>query len=159
MLKALFKKLGRYHEVFDKRTGKVILERWEIFLKTRVDSFPFNAFLHKFYGDDEEDFHNHPWNYTTVVLMGGYYEEFLDGSKIWRGVGHYRHKQAEDFHRISLKPGTTALTLFMPGKLKREGEWHFKKKDGTLESFRTYKSKYGYTTNFDDRGINTDKEK
>ena len=123
MLKALFKKLGRYHEVFDKKTGKVIVERWAIFLKRRFDNFPFNAFLHKFYGDDEEDFHNHPWNYTTVVLMGGYYEEFLDGSKIWRGVGHYRFCEARSLHRIELEKDVDCWTLFIPGKYKRE--WGF----------------------------------
>jgi hypothetical protein len=67
-----------------------------------------------------------------LILKGGYYEWIPDGNdeyglyiqrKVWRGPGHFRISKATSYHRIELKPGVTAWTLFMPGPQKRE--WGF----------------------------------
>lgn len=124
-------KLGRKRIIFDRVDNEPYLERYYLFLKDRK-KFPFNVFLHKFLKGDPDDVHDHPWPYATLILKGGYYEwipEFnKEGKKIgelryWRGPGHFRTCGSNSYHRIELKPGVTAWTLFMPGPQKRD--WGF----------------------------------
>lgn len=127
----LLDKLGRKRIIMDRVDNEPYLERYYLFLKDRK-SFPFNVFLHKFLKGDPDDVHDHPWPYATLILRGGYYEwipQFnTDGTKScevrkWRGPGHFRICNPNSYHRIELKPGVTAWTLFMPGPQKRE--WGF----------------------------------
>ena len=100
--------------------------------------FPFNIFLHHFLKGDPDDVHDHPWNYATIILKGGYYEwvatfnpegEKVGETRYWRGPGHMRLCRANSFHRIELKEGVQCWTLFMPGPQKRnwgfdvKGQW------------------------------------
>ena len=131
MLLKLLERLGRKRIINDRLNDEPYLERYYLFLKERA-RFPFNIFLHKFLKGDPDDVHDHPWPYCTFILAGGYYEwipEFdQSGTKIsetrhWRGPGHFRICRAGSFHRIELKDGVTAWTLFMPGPHERE--WGF----------------------------------
>jgi hypothetical protein len=90
------------------------------------------VFLHKFLKSDPDDVHDHPWNYFTIILAGGYYEWIAqfneDGTKncevrVWRGPGSFRFGNTHTFHRIELKEGVTPWTLFFVGK--RQREWGF----------------------------------
>ncbi len=117
--------------IMDRIDDQPYLERYYIFLKDRK-LFPFNFFLHKFLKSDPDDVHDHPWSYATLILKGGYYEwipQFnAEGIKTceirkWRGPGHFRICSPNSYHRIELKEGVTAWTLFMPGPQKRE--WGF----------------------------------
>lgn len=131
MFLKLLEKLGRKRIIMDRQSDEPYLERYYLFLKDR-DRFPFNVFLHKFLKGDPDDVHDHPWPYATLILKGGYYEwipEFdSEGKKIcenrvWRGPGHFRVCSPTSYHRIELKEGVTAWTLFMPGPHKRD--WGF----------------------------------
>ena len=123
--------------IMDRVDNEPYLERYYLFLKDRK-AFPFNIFLHKFLKGDPDDVHDHPWPYATLILKGGYYEWTPNfdsqGTKIsetrhWRGPGHFRICSPNSYHRIELKDGVTAWTLFMPGPHKRD--WGFLvKKDG-----------------------------
>jgi hypothetical protein len=115
----------------DRVNNEPYLERYYIFLKDRK-WFPFNVFLHKFLKSDPDDVHDHPWSYATLILKGGYYEWVPNfdstGNKIgetrhWRGAGHFRICSSTSYHRIELKEGVTAWTLFMPGPQQRN--WGF----------------------------------
>jgi hypothetical protein len=117
--------------IMDRVDNEPYLERYYIFLKDRK-SFPFNIFLHKFLKGDPDDVHDHPWPYATLILAGGYYEwipQFDSNGKLnceirkWRGPGHFRVCSPNSYHRIELKEGVTAWTLFMPGPQRRE--WGF----------------------------------
>ena len=130
MLK-LLEWLGRRRVIYDRVNNEPYLERYYLFLKERKH-FPFNVFLHKFLKGDPDDVHDHPWPYATLILKGGYYEYVpvfnSQGLKThelcyWRGPGHFRMCSPYSFHRIELKPGVTAWTLFMPGRHSRE--WGF----------------------------------
>ena len=130
MLK-LLDKIGRKRIIYDRINNEPYLERYYLFLKDRK-RFPFNIFLHKFLKGDPDDVHDHPWPYATLILKGGYYEwipEFnSNGEKIselrkWRGPGHFRICSPASYHRIELREGVTAWTLFMPGPHRRE--WGF----------------------------------
>jgi hypothetical protein len=131
MLLKLLDKLGRKRIIMDRVDNEPYLERYYIFLKDRK-RFPFNVFLHKFLKGDPDDVHDHPWSYFTLILWGGYYEwipyfnemgEKVNEIQKWRGPGHFRMCRPNSYHRIELKPGVTAWTLFMPGPQVRD--WGF----------------------------------
>ena len=117
--------------IMDRICNEPYLERYYIFLKDRK-RFPFNVFLHKFLKGDPDDVHDHPWPYATLILAGGYYEWVpvfnslgikINEIRYWRGPGHFRICSPNSYHRIELKEGVTAWTLFMPGPQTRE--WGF----------------------------------
>ena len=122
--------------VYDRIDNEPYLERYYLFLKDRGEKFPFNIFLHHFLKSDSDDIHDHPWNYITMVVRGGYWEwvpQFNDqGVKTceiakWRGAGHVRRCRANSFHRIELDPAVDCWTLFIPGRKQRD--WGFLIKD------------------------------
>ena len=123
-------RIGRKRIIMDRVCNEPYLERYYVFLKDRTH-FPFNVFLHKFLKGDPDDVHDHPWPYATLILKGGYYEytpnfeygQLVGETKHWRGPGHFRVCGSNSYHRIELKKGVTAWTLFMPGPHKRE--WGF----------------------------------
>lgn len=129
MLKIL-ERLGRKRIIMDRVNNEPYLERYYLFLKER-ERFPFNIFLHKFLKGDPDDVHDHPWPYATLILRGGYYEytpimsfgKMIGETRHWRGPGHFRICSEYSYHRIELKEGVTAWTLFMPGPHKRD--WGF----------------------------------
>lgn len=145
MLKKLMQRLGRHRIIMDRQDNDPYLERYYLFLKDRK-RFPFNIFVHKFLKGDPDDVHDHPWPYATLILRGGYYEWTPDfdsqGRKIgetrhWRGPGHFRVCSPNSYHRIELKPGVTAWTLFMPGPKKRE--WGFLVNDKWIPHYKYLK--------------------
>jgi hypothetical protein len=122
---------GRKRVIMDRIDNEPYLERYYVLFNTRQHK-GFNVYLHKFLKGDPDDVHDHPWSYATFILAGGYYEwipQFNpDGTKSceirkWRGPGHFRICRPESYHRVELKPGVTAWTLFMPGPHKRQ--WGF----------------------------------
>ena len=124
-------KNGRKRIIMDRQCNEPYLERYYLFLKERK-LFPFNIFLHKFLKGDPDDVHDHPWPYATLILRGGYYEwtpqfnsngEMIGQFRRWRGPGHFRICRPTSYHRIELREGVTAWTLFMPGPQIRE--WGF----------------------------------
>lgn len=124
-------RLGRKRIIMDRVNNEPYLERYYLFLKDR-EKFPFNMFLHKFLKGDPDDVHDHPWPYATLIVKGGYYEwvpvfnsigQKISEQRLWRGPGHFRICKPNSFHRIELKDGVTAWTIFMPGPHKRE--WGF----------------------------------
>jgi len=148
MFLKLLDKLGRKRIIYDRVHNEPYLERYYLFLKDR-DRFPFNVFLHKFLKGDPDDVHDHPWPYATLILKGGYYEwvpEFdsngtmLGQRRHWRGPGHFRICSPNSYHRIELKEGVTAWTLFMPGPHKRE--WGFLVKNKWIQHEQYLKERY-----------------
>jgi hypothetical protein len=147
MLKKLFQKMGRYRVIMDRQDNEPYLERYYLFLKDRK-RFPFNVFLHKFLKGDPADVHDHPWPYATFILAGGYYEwipQFDAQGRVsceirkWRGPGHFRICGANSYHRIELKPGVTAWSLFMPGP--QQQEWGFRYNNTWLQHEEYFKLK------------------
>lgn len=124
--------MGRKRIIMDRVNDEPYLERYYLFLKERT-WFPFNVFLHKFLKSDPDEHHDHPWNYATLILKGGYWEwipQFnKQGQKIgeiahWRGRGHFRLCSAKSYHRIEVdKTVGDTWTLFMP--MWKKKEWGF----------------------------------
>jgi len=131
MLLKLLDRLGRRRIIMDRQDREPYLERYYLLFNTRTHT-GFNVFLHKFLKSDPDEVHDHPWSYFTLILKGGYYEwipQFAaDGTKSceirkWRGPGHFRISRASSYHRVEVKPGVTAWTLFIPGPHQRQ--WGF----------------------------------
>lgn len=122
---------GRKRVIMDRIDNDPYLERYYVLFNTRQHT-GFNAYLHKFLKGDPDDVHDHPWPYATFILAGGYYEwvpvfntlgEKINEIRYWRGPGHFRICKPNSYHRVELKEGVTAWTLFMPGPHKRQ--WGF----------------------------------
>ena len=152
MLKTIRKFLeSRKRIIMDRVNNEPYLERYYVFLKER-ENFPFNIFVHKFLKGDPDDVHDHPWPYATLILKGGYYEwtpEFDENNikvgetRHWRGPGHFRICPANSFHRIELKPGVTAWTMFMPGAKKRD--WGFLVNNRWIQNEQYLRNRSGAT--------------
>lgn len=84
-------------------------------------------YLHHFHrSDDEQELHNHPWEWAvSFILSAGYSEERLvDGQVIRREVrpGSLNVLKANTFHRVDLTHGD-AWTLFLVGPITQS--WGF----------------------------------
>lgn len=123
--------LNRKRIIMDKKHGEPYLERYYIFLKQR-NSFPFNIFIHRFLKSEPDDMHDHPWNYFTIILSGGYWEYEKKGDiidKQWRSPGYFKYYNSKDIHRIELNPNrNNCWTLFIPFKKTRP--WGFYVENG-----------------------------
>lgn len=129
ILHKILNKLGRYRLILDRRTGAPYMHRYYLFLKDRY-KFPFNFVLHKIVKSDDPIFHDHPWNYTTIILKGGYWEHTPMYSKgrivdqcVWRGPGSIIRRNAIDYHWLELDNEKPATTIFIMGRQERE--WGF----------------------------------
>jgi hypothetical protein len=119
--------------------GELYLRRWIIFgrLDQHCDSSrswikkpwsPFGRalYLHNMLGPDAgRDRHDHPWNFRSKVLAGGYVEEVQSEGQVLmipRLAGDYDFRPAEWLHRVSyVLPNTWTLVLCG----RREREWGF----------------------------------
>lgn len=140
MLITIFSYFGRYRIINDRIDHEPYLERYYLFLKDRK-RFPFNIFLHRFLKSDPDDLHDHPWEFRTLILKGGYWEYTKEG-KFWRGPLTYRYAPLGTFHRVELdKNCPYCWTLFIPGR--RVKDWGFETKDGWIhhEKYLTDKKK------------------
>src|SRR5688572_1995771 len=88
--------------------------------------------LHRILLSDDDCLHDHPWNFISLILKGGYFEKFEDvNGNIkykWYGVFSLLFRKAEWKHSLRLAPGKRALTLVLMFKYKRE--WGFWTKNG-----------------------------
>jgi hypothetical protein len=50
----------------------------------------FSIFIHRFMRSDEPVPHDHPWNFLTYVISGGYTEQLFDRSKPTRSRGTFK---------------------------------------------------------------------
>ncbi len=90
----------------------------------------FGVFVHHFVGSDEPAiFHDHPWTWAiALVLRGGYTEERRDrtGAEVarrWLGPGRVNLLLPGVFHRVELRDGRPAWTLFIHARKTRR--WGF----------------------------------
>jgi len=92
--------------------------------------FPFNIYLHRILLSDEPVLHDHPWNWATLVLKGGYFETTPVG-RFWRGPGSLRIAKATEMHYLEINAGQPCWTLFMRGRSQRV--WGFATVKGWLD--------------------------
>lgn len=77
--------------------GDVFFSRYDL-VKNRW----FAIYLHEFFrSDNARCLHDHPWNFLSLILWGGYWEEMTTGLH-WRRPGSILFRRAETAHRIVL---------------------------------------------------------
>ena len=106
------------------------MERFWIF-QTRWLSARLHRILRS---DHDRDLHDHPWDYATVILRGGYWE-VTDAGKRWYGPGSILLRRATHLHRLILPSGAPATTLFVHRRKSRE--WGFRTDTGWV-GWRAY---------------------
>jgi hypothetical protein len=84
--------------------------------------------LHRFTGPDGFFPHDHPWDFSSLVVQGGYVEECYqpNGEQRWeiRNAGDAHKVEAEDIHRIIEIIGGECWTAVIAGPDRREVRFH-----------------------------------
>ncbi len=102
----------------DGEQGEPYLERYYVF-----GGFGWHAYLHRFVDSDpDRGLHDHPWRLAvSLVLTGGYDEQRPSNGDfdrvLVRRIRPFRLNflRGEDFHRVVLRDGRPAWTLFIHG--------------------------------------------
>lgn len=123
------------------------MHRWWLW-GTREHKTKYRVRLHNIRrSDSDRDLHDHPWSYITIILWGGYWEwaevspaEYWRAAKRmpawspgyvaakWYGPGSIVRRDTSHRHRLELKPGRRAWTLFITAP--KSHDWGFYTKDG-----------------------------
>lgn len=78
-------------------------------------------YLHIFVASDDECLHDHPWNFLSFMLWGGYWEVTPKGKK-WYGPGRLLYRRASWKHQVVItKPAVTFVIT--TGKIRNWGFW------------------------------------
>jgi hypothetical protein len=89
--------------------------RWE--LRTPWGS----VLLHRMHAPVEhQHFHDHPWNFWSIVLWGGYSERIRGAGTEWRGAGSIRYRRAECAHKTTTYDRVSWSLCFTGPKIR---EW------------------------------------
>lgn len=92
------------------------------FIKTLKDGR--RIFLHNIrLSDQDRDLHDHPWDFTSLILTNGYYEKLPDGYNRIVAKGMRVKNKAEHTHAVKLLWGPT-WTLVTASKARREWGFH-----------------------------------
>lgn len=149
IIENLFIKCGRKKIITRNNNIEPYLERYYLFFKNRPTWFPFNIFLHKFIASDDADLHDHPWDFFTLILYGGYYEyveEEIEDKKIikkyWRHPGFFQFVKCNHKHRVELNPNNPICwTLFIAGRKKKSWGFYIGDKFYNNEKYYSLKNK------------------
>jgi hypothetical protein len=92
-------------------------------------------------GDDRSAFHDHPMNFKSIILKGGYIEYTPDHEPRRFVPGDVVVKKAEDLHYLELID-TSAWTLVFAGPFRRD--WGFMTDEGWIpaSAFDKWKERY-----------------
>ena len=77
--------------------------------------------------DEDRHFHDHPWDFTSFILSGGYTEHTPNGTTVHRPFSLIRRK-AEDLHKLELTG--PAWTFVVTGDKRRD--WGFQTENGWI---------------------------
>jgi hypothetical protein len=111
--------LGEPNEILTHDEHGPFLEKWHLSRGDDGSARLFHRFLRS---DADGEFHDHPWDNSTLVIAGGYWEVTQTGRR-WLGPGAFVERRATDFHRVQLEPDVFPLTLFCHGP--KINEWGF----------------------------------
>jgi hypothetical protein len=132
------------------RPEETYLTRWRI-----IQTPLFAIYVHRMDGPDSRDtLHDHPWDFLSIILRGGYIEmvpvmclydpntgehEAHACKAIWRNASkgrRFNRKRAEDLHVISELTSTRTWTLVLTGPRKRT--WGYLDSDGTWTPYNEH---------------------
>lgn len=115
----------RYDIVDAVNPSKVYLTRWRL-LQTPW----FGIFIHKInLPDSDRALHDHPWNFVSLILKGGY-DEKRPTELVRRDIASFAFRRAEDLHAIVRLWQVPTWTLILIGKNRRN--WGFQTESGWI---------------------------
>lgn len=80
--------------------------------------------LHKItQADADPDLHDHPWDFVSFILRGGYTEDIGGPWEQHYGPGAISLKRASDAHRITSVDGPTWTLVFTGQRIRKWGFW------------------------------------
>ncbi len=102
----------------DGENGEPYLERYYL-----LGVLGWHLYLHRFVASDpDRGLHDHPWGRAVSLVLSGGYDEIRLSDRAagitetrWLGPGRLNRLRGEDFHRVSLRKGRPAWTLFLHG--------------------------------------------
>jgi hypothetical protein len=99
--------------------ASLYMERW---MTPRFwNKLPRIRLHHIMRSDSDREMHDHPFDFTSIILSGGYTEHRPDGSRRFYGPGSIVRRKAEDLHRLELD--VPAWTICITGPKRRD--WGF----------------------------------
>ena len=110
--------LSRFHyfDITDNK-GSVYIRRYKL-ARTRF----FNIYLHHIRRSDADRcLHDHPWNFVTFILTGGYREILPNGVR-WRAPGEFFYRSANFSHRVEVDRPAWSL-VFVGPRIRAWGFW------------------------------------
>ena len=123
---------------------EIISQEGEIhFRRYRLLGTPwFNIYLHEIrHSDEDRHMHDHPWNYTSFILKGSYFEQrmFYPNFRVM-GSGTYGpqdllERDSRDVHRLTIKSPVVWTLVITSG---RERVWGYQTSQGWID-FKTYR--------------------
>lgn len=85
------------------------------------------VYIHRFWADDIDGLHDHPWDSFSWLLEGGYLERIAGETQpLVRMEGDTHYRPATESHRITLLPGDqpgSCWTIFI--RFRRKRLWGF----------------------------------
>lgn len=102
------------------KTGELHFRRWRI-----IETSRFSVYIHGIYkADEDKHMHDHPWDYTRIILSGFYDECFINEAgrqestvtTPWKII----KRKAEMLHTIRELYTKRVFTLFITGRKRRE---------------------------------------
>ncbi len=132
--------------IIDGERGEPYLERYYLFGLDRIGLAGWHAYLHRFVDSDpDRGLHDHPWGRAVSLVLSGGYDEirFADAGASDKRLptatrhirpGRLNRLRGEDYHRIVLRDGRPAWTLFMHGP--RVKGWGFLSNGGREGVYR-----------------------
>jgi hypothetical protein len=109
-------------------SGELYLTRY-VLLECRWGA----VLVHRFHASDVPPYHDHPWDFASIVLWGGYIEHMRNGPSIPRRMGSVALRRAEDAHLVELTKNPT-WTLIL--KRAKRRTWGFFRPDGWVPFYK-----------------------
>jgi len=106
----------------------------DIFQKYHIEGLPFSAVIHRFSEPDTGDPHDHPFDFTTHILSGGYVEKIYFPASDGTWYYNYAHRlpgtchkvKATHIHQVVELIDGECFTLILPEpNIRKSGVWQF----------------------------------
>lgn len=125
-------KLFKTVKIIKSKEGVLHFKRFAI-----IECKLFNIYIHWIYkADEDEHLHDHPWNYTSIVLSGKFWEAVKNTKENENkyemnnlSSGSISSQKAERTHKVYMLLSKKIITLFFTGPRFREwgydvdGKW------------------------------------
>lgn len=122
-----------------KRKERLGIEECPYAYRWYINTPWFSIRIHHFLrSDDKRFFHDHPWDFTTLILKGQYYDVSKEKGRVLRKTFHIYHVKAEHKHYVEVsKKG--CWTLVFTSRVKRKwGFWVYDTFKRPLKYFHKY---------------------